>query len=126
MGGQRSCSVGYAGKGTSMRERRYPADHRWQRTSVVDEEAIDHERQIGEVIGVGNDVVGVRVAQREDFDLLAEPVTRQVSDPRITLGETFELTPAQARELAQVLLEAVGHAENAHAVPWRPRLVSEG
>ncbi|MCE0535854.1 hypothetical protein LWF15_10050 [Kineosporia rhizophila] len=108
-----------------MREKKYPAGHRWQRSSVVDEEAIDHERQIGQVIGVGNDVVRVRVAQREDFDLLADPVTRRVSDARITLGETFELTPAQARELAQVLIEAAQHAENAQ-VPWRPRLVSEG
>lgn len=109
-----------------MRERKHPAGHRWQRTSVVDEEAIDHERQVGIVKGVGNDVVRVRVAQREDFDLLADPVVRRVSAPRITLGETFELTPAQARELAGVLLEAVNHAEQTGTVPWKPRLVSEG
>ncbi|GAB3240871.1 hypothetical protein [Kineosporia babensis] len=109
-----------------MREKRHPAGHHWERTSIVDEEAIDHERQIGLVRGVGNDIVRVRVAQREDFDLLVEPVTRRASAPRITLGETFELTPAQARELAAVLVQAAQHAEDPTAAPWRPRLVSEG
>jgi hypothetical protein len=105
-------------------EVRHPDGHRWVRTSVVDEQAIDHERQIGEVAGVGNDLVRVRVAQRVDFSLLSEPVTRRVSDPRITLGETFELTPAQAEELAERLLEAVAFARQESAALRRPRLVA--
>ncbi|WP_460624441.1 hypothetical protein [Kineosporia babensis] len=68
------------------------------KTSVVDEEAIDHERIIGSVTVTG-DVVNTRLAQRIDYDLLAEPVTVIPSPPRITLGDTFEMNAAQAPRL---------------------------
>lgn len=95
---------------SGMRECDHPAGHRWSRTSVVDLEAVDHERQIGEVVGGGSDVVRVRVAQRVDFDLTAEPVARFSHPPRITLGETFELSAAQALCLSDHLRVAAAFA----------------
>jgi hypothetical protein len=61
-----------------MRELEHESGHCWFRTSVVDEEAIDHERQIAVVQATG-ELVRVRVAQRVDFDLLADPILARVS-----------------------------------------------
>ncbi len=60
-----------------MREVQHDEMHLWEKTSVVDHEAIDHERQIGDVVLASGDTVRVRVAQRIDFDLFADrwPVT---------------------------------------------------
>ncbi|MBT0770281.1 hypothetical protein KIH74_15170 [Kineosporia sp. J2-2] len=88
-----------------MREIEHPEGGRWLRSSVVDDEAVDHERQIGAVVVTG-DVVRVRVAQRVDFDLLASPVVTRPWPPRITVGEMFEMNAAQARELAEQLWDA--------------------
>jgi hypothetical protein len=88
-----------------MREVRHDEGHTWQRTSVVDEEAIDHERIIAEVQATG-EIVRVRVAQRKDFDLLADPVTVVVSPPRITVGLCIEITGPKALELGDGLHEA--------------------
>jgi hypothetical protein len=118
-----------------MREVIHEEGHRWQRTSVVDEEAIDHEREIAVVEATG-EVVRVRVAQRVDFDLLADPVTVQVSPPRITVGQSFEMTPAKSSELGEELINAGRFAqeqEHPHEFriqvvstePSRPRLVAE-
>lgn len=88
----------------------HPDGHPWVRTSVVDEEAIDHEREIGRVAVVG-EVVNTRLAQRVDYDLLADPVTVRVSPPRITLGGMFEMNAAQALEISEHLREAAKRAE---------------
>jgi len=101
-----------------MDEVEHPAGHPWARTSVVDVAAVDHERIVGEVSGSGLDVVRVRLAQRVDFDLIAEPVRRITHPPRITLGETFELTAQQALLLARHLREA---ADLAARIDDRPR-----
>ena len=108
-----------------MREIRHPEGHLRVRTSVVDEGAIDHERQIAEIAGAGNDVVRVRVAQRVDFDLLADPVTRHVHPVRITVAETFEMSPAQISELIGSLSEALEFATRLADKAWFPRLVAE-
>ncbi|MBT0769480.1 hypothetical protein KIH74_11150 [Kineosporia sp. J2-2] len=105
-----------------MREIEYPAGHRWHRTSLVDLEAVDHERVVG-IVRVTGDVVRVRVAQRVDFDLLVDPVVVRASRPRITLGDTFELTAPQAREVARQLQEAAGIADHVSG-RLRPRLVT--
>ncbi|MBT0772859.1 hypothetical protein KIH74_28210 [Kineosporia sp. J2-2] len=108
-----------------MREVEHGEGGRWFKTSVVDEEAIDHERMIGAVRVVGT-VVRVRVAQRTDFDLLADPVVIRPSPPRITLGESFEMNAVQALELAEHLQTAARFAREAEeASRRRPRLVFE-
>ncbi|GAA3630009.1 hypothetical protein GCM10022223_54590 [Kineosporia mesophila] len=104
-----------------MRQIQHPQGHRWVTTSVVDEEAIDHERTIG-VVAVTGDEVSVRVAQRIDFDLTAVPVSIRASAPRITLGALFEMTPHQTRELAHHLWKAASFAEETTGV-LRPKLV---
>jgi hypothetical protein len=106
-----------------MRERQHAKGHLWVTSSVVDEAAIDHERVIGLIAGVGNDLIRVRVAQRIDFDLLADPITTQVSNPRITVGDTFELTPPQTIRLSDCLREAATFAGRVSGQPWLPRLV---
>lgn len=88
-----------------MREILHPQGHRWEKTVLVDAEAIDQERVIGEITVVG-DVVRVRVARRIEFDLLTDPITCRVHPPRITLGDTFELTAQHDRELAGMLARA--------------------
>ncbi|GAB3255448.1 hypothetical protein [Kineosporia babensis] len=88
-----------------MREVQHGEQHLWQRSSVVDEEAIDHERVIAQVEATG-EMVRVRVAQRVDLDLLADPIVVRVSSPRVTVGDCFELTSAQCAELGTRLLEA--------------------
>ncbi|MBT0770762.1 hypothetical protein KIH74_17600 [Kineosporia sp. J2-2] len=108
-----------------MREIRHPEDHRWARTLVVDHEAVDHERQIGEVQVADGAVIRVRVAQRTDFDLLLNPVVSKVHPPRITLGETFELDAAQARALAEQLCRAAAFIERMQGQIRRPSLVTE-
>jgi hypothetical protein len=90
-----------------MREVRHEEGHTWERTSVVDEEAIDHERIIAMVNATG-ETVQVRVAQRKDFDLLVDPVTVIVSPPRITVGAYIEMSGPQCTELGGELL-AAGH-----------------
>ncbi|MBT0769487.1 hypothetical protein KIH74_11185 [Kineosporia sp. J2-2] len=77
----------------------------WERISLVDDEAVEREREVGVVPATG-DVVRIRVAQRLDFDLLAEPIVTIVSPPRITLGEMFELNGAQALAVAEHLRTA--------------------
>jgi hypothetical protein len=106
-----------------MREIEHDIGHRWAKTSVVDEMAIDHERDFGAVLVTG-DVVRIRVAQRVDFDLLAEPVAMEVSAVRIALGEMFEMTPSQTREVARRLMSAASFADEVHE-PTRPRLVAK-
>jgi hypothetical protein len=88
-----------------MREVHHAEGHTWQRTSVVDEEAIDHERIIAQVQATG-EMVQVRVAQRVDFDLLADPVTVLVSPPRTTVGMYIEMSGPQAGELGDGLRAA--------------------
>jgi hypothetical protein len=94
-----------------VREVRHGEGHRWVTSSVVDLEAIDHERVIGTVGVTGEDVM-VRVAQRVDYDLLAEPISCRASALRITVGGMFEMTSGQARELAGFLMEAAEFAES--------------
>lgn len=94
-----------------MREIRRGAEHLWATSSVVDLEAIDHERVIGRARATGEDVP-VRVAQRVDYDLLAEPIDCRVSAPRITVGGTFEMTADQARVLARHLISAALFADS--------------
>lgn len=108
-----------------MQEIRHPEGHTWVRTSVVDEGAIDHERQIAEIAGAGSDVVRVRVAQRVDFDLLADPITRHVHPVRITVAETFEMSPAQISELIESLSESLEFASRLEGSTWLPRLVAD-
>ncbi|GLY15756.1 hypothetical protein Kisp01_27710 [Kineosporia sp. NBRC 101677] len=120
-----------------MREVQHEDGHLWQKSSVVDEEAVDHERQIA-LVEVTGEVVRVRVAQRVDFDLLADPITARVSPPRITVGGAFEMTGAAGAELGRQLLEAGRFAEEevgqgevrsfqlTVAPAPRPRLVVDG
>jgi hypothetical protein len=107
-----------------MREVQHPDGHPWVTSSVVDEEAIDHERVIGSVAVTG-EVVNVRVAQRVDFDLLADPVAVQPSPPRITVGGMFEMGAPQALELAEYLREAASRAEEMAGRTWRLRLFTD-
>ncbi|GLY19559.1 hypothetical protein Kisp01_65730 [Kineosporia sp. NBRC 101677] len=109
-----------------MRERLHDSGHRWSRTSIVDEAAIDHERTIGTVPGAGNDLVRVRVAQRVDVNLLAEPITLHHSPVRVTVGEAFELNVAQTRDLGRLLLQAADFADQVARATSRPRLVAGG
>ncbi|MBT0770000.1 hypothetical protein KIH74_13765 [Kineosporia sp. J2-2] len=108
-----------------MREVRHGEDHVWARSSVVEEEAVDHERVIGVVRVTGDEVV-VRVAQRVDHDLLADPVVITMSRPRITVGETFETDAAQAREIAECLWRAADFMDALGSPERRPRLVTRG
>jgi hypothetical protein len=99
-----------------MRHIDHGAGALWEKTTVVDEEAVDHERFFGVVL-LENEEVLVRVAQRVDFDLLATPMTAQLHRPRITLGGAFELTPPQARETAGRLTLAADFADTVGATP---------
>jgi len=92
--------------GAVMREKIHDADHPWDSTSIVDEAAIDHERCIG-TVRLANDEILVRVAQRIDFDLLADPIGVRVSPPRITLGRMFELDDVEGARVEDCLHEAV-------------------
>jgi hypothetical protein len=107
-----------------MRELEHESGHCWFRTSVVDEEAIDHERQIAVVQATG-ELVRVRVAQRIDFDLLADPIAVNASPPRVTVGETFEMTEQQADELGDAMHEAAAFIRRLNGQPQRPRLVAD-
>ncbi len=93
-----------------MREVNHEPDDLWATTSIVDTEAIDHERIIA-VIPVVNDRVTVRIAQRVDFDLLADPITVKVSPPRATLGEMYEMNSIQARAIGEAMLQAASRLE---------------
>ncbi|GAB3255122.1 hypothetical protein [Kineosporia babensis] len=108
-----------------MREVQHPEGHPWVKTSVVDEEAIDHERVVGMVAATG-ELISVRVAQRVDFDLLTDPVGVRTSPVRITVGGMFELSATQAAELAECLSEAVSRADALPGKDLRPKLVVEG
>ncbi|GAA3640171.1 hypothetical protein GCM10022223_69220 [Kineosporia mesophila] len=101
----------------------FHGDGLWTRSSVVDEEAVDHEREIGMVRATG-DTILVRVAQRVDYDLLADPVVRQVGAPRITVGNLFDVNAEQARELAEYLLLASGFVIRLGRLSLGPRLVA--
>jgi hypothetical protein len=107
-----------------MRELEHDEGHFWFKTSVVDEEAIDHERQIGAVHATG-EIVRVRVAQRIDFDLLADPIVVKASAPRVTVGETFEMTEQQADELGDSMHAAAAFIRRLNGQPQRPRLVAD-
>ncbi|MDP9829004.1 hypothetical protein J2S57_004753 [Kineosporia succinea] len=61
-----------------MREMEHSRGDFWGKSSVVDEEAIDHEMLVG-TVKVGSDAIVVRVAQRIDFDLLADPIATLTS-----------------------------------------------
>jgi hypothetical protein len=89
-----------------MEQKQHGAIHPWSTTTVVDQAAIDHERIFGCIVLADNDNVLIRAAQRIDFDLLADPVTTRVSNPRITLGSYYELTGPQARRAGGFLVEA--------------------
>jgi hypothetical protein len=107
-----------------MREISHEADAPWATTSVVDTEAIDHERIIAN-IAVVNDQVKVRIAQRIDFDLLTDPITVMASAPRATLGEMYEMNSIQAREIGEALLEAAKRLRELEgAMPGRLREAS--
>lgn len=88
-----------------MREVTHEPGDVWATSSVVDAEAIDHERIIA-TVPVTNDHVQIRIAQRVDFDLLTDPVTTTPSPPRIALGEMFEMSADEARQIGTALLEA--------------------
>ncbi|GAA3620267.1 hypothetical protein GCM10022223_41430 [Kineosporia mesophila] len=91
----------------------------------MDQEAVDHEREFGAVPVIG-DVVRIRVAQRVDFDLLADPVIATAHPPRIGVGELFEMTGPQAVDIAHRLLRAAASMEDrGDAQARRPRLVAE-
>ncbi|GLY18005.1 hypothetical protein Kisp01_50190 [Kineosporia sp. NBRC 101677] len=98
-----------------MREVTHEPDDMWATTSVVDTEAIDHERIIAS-IEVCNDQVEVRIAQRIDFDLLTDPITVKASRPRATLGQMYEMNSAQAREIGEALLEAAKRLQELEAI----------
>ncbi|GAB3271879.1 hypothetical protein [Kineosporia babensis] len=106
-----------------MRQIQHDASHLWTTTTVVDTEAIDHERPIARV-ALETESILIRVAQRVDFNLLSEPVDVLPYPPRITLGD-YELNDAHAREIARHLLEAVEFVEGLGWTrrPGRPRLV---
>jgi hypothetical protein len=104
-----------------MRELEHDTGHFWFKTSVVDEEAIDHERQIAVVQATG-ELVRVRVAQRIDFDLLADPIIVRASDPRVTVGETFEMTEQQADDLGDAMHAAAAFIRRVKGRPQRARL----
>ena len=93
-----------------MREIQHPEGHPWVTTSMVDEGTIDHERVIG-IVAVTGEFVSIRVAQRVDFDLLADPVTVRVWPPLITVGGMFEMDAAQGAEIIEHMHGAVAHAE---------------
>jgi hypothetical protein len=105
-----------------MREARHGGGHLWTTTSVVDAEAIDHERLFGDVQAVG-ELIRIRVAQRVDFDLLAEPVTLLRHPARITLGHAFELVPGQAHEVSRRLGQAASFADEING-RGRPQLLA--
>ncbi|GLY20109.1 hypothetical protein Kisp01_71230 [Kineosporia sp. NBRC 101677] len=109
-----------------MRLIQHDARHLWSSTTVVDTEAIDHERPIARV-ALETETVLIRVAQRVDFNLLAEPVEVMPYPPRITLGD-YELNDGQAREIARHLLTAVEFVDGLGWArsPRRPRLVPRG
>ena len=94
-----------------MRQKRHSPIHPWSTTTVVDQAAIDHERLFGCIVLADNDNVLIRAAQRVDFDLLANPVTARVSNPRITLGSYYELTGPQARRAGGFLIEAANFVD---------------
>ncbi|GAB3282519.1 hypothetical protein [Kineosporia babensis] len=107
-----------------MREIRHPDGAPWERTTVVDEAAIDHECPIGQV-PASTEFIEIRVAQRVDFDLLAEPVLVHPSKPRICLGHAYELSDEQAGELIRILQDARDHITDLRA-QWQPvRLVTD-
>lgn len=107
-----------------MREITHEPDDLWATTSVVDTEAIDHERIIAN-IEVVNDQVQVRIAQRIDFDLLTDPITVNASCPRVTLGQIYEMNSAQARQIGEALLEASKRLQEFEAImPGRLREAS--
>jgi hypothetical protein len=108
-----------------VREIEHDKEHVWMRSSIVEEEAVDHERRIGTVPAT-NDEILVRVAQRVDYDLLADPTESRVSAPRITVGGMFEITAQQARDLAEYLIEAADFVESLAGSSEWPRLVAQG
>ncbi|MBT0774283.1 hypothetical protein KIH74_35395 [Kineosporia sp. J2-2] len=110
---------------TPMREIIHPDGHLWQRTSVADGDAVDHERIIATVRLASNDEIVVRVAQREDVDILADPAVRHLHPPRITLGGTFELTSSESAEVIAALGAAKDFSLNLENHLWSPRLVGE-
>jgi len=103
-----------------MRQIQHTGSHLWTTTSVVDTEAIDHERPIAR-IALDNETLLIRVAQRVDFNLLADPVGVLSYPPRITLGD-YELNDLHAREISRHLDTAAAFVEE---LGWsrRPRLV---
>jgi hypothetical protein len=105
-----------------MREIDHGEGHRWTKTSVVDEEAVDHERVFG-VIHASGDTIRVRVAQRVDYDLLAEPIRKRAYQPRINVGD-YELTSTQTRDLIQSMCAAEQFADTIDHTIY-PRLVTE-
>ncbi|GAA3635792.1 hypothetical protein GCM10022223_62790 [Kineosporia mesophila] len=108
-----------------MREIENGEESHWFKTSVVDAESIDHECQIG-AVKVTGDIIRIRVAQRIDFDLLAEPVAIRPSLARINLGETFEMDASQAIEISDRLRDAASFAKHINGMAQRPRLIAEG
>lgn len=103
-----------------MREIQHRSGHVWTTSSVVDAEAIDHERPIAR-IALDNETLLIRVAQRVDFNLLADPVEVLPYPPRITMGD-YELNDAHVREISRHLNEA---ADFVQSLGWvrRPRLL---
>ncbi len=103
-----------------MRQIQHEASHLWTTSTVVDEEAIDHERPIAR-IALDTETLLIRVAQRVDFNLLANPIEQLPYPPRITLGD-YEINDVHAREIARHLTTA---ADFVGSLGWsrRPRLL---
>lgn len=105
-----------------MRETEHRNGHQWSRSSVVDQEAVDHERIFG-LVQASGEIIRVRVAQRVDYDLLSEPVQSRAYPLRINVGDV-ELSPDQAGNLLEALGQATKFAEDVERRN-RPRLVAE-
>jgi hypothetical protein len=102
-----------------MREIQHGGGHLWVTSSIVDTEAVDHERPIARV-ALDNETLLIRVAQRVDFNLLDDPVGVLPYPPRITMGD-YELNEVHAREIAGHLN---GAADFVESLGWlrKPRM----
>jgi hypothetical protein len=87
----------------------------WQRTSILDEGDVDHETIIGR-FEVVNDVVVVRVAQLQVYDLRADPVRVVTHPARMTFGGAYEMDDVKAELIAQSMLEGVRFMRNLPAI----------
>jgi hypothetical protein len=87
----------------------------WQRTSILEEGGVDHETIIGR-FEVVNDVVVVRVAQLQVYDLRADPVRVVTHPARMTFSGAYEMDDGQAELIALSMLAGVRFMRNLPAV----------